>query len=122
MRLHHVSIPVRPDQLDAGRAFYTRVFGMREVVPPESLGTGRVVWFQLGECELHLFVEEDANAIQSGRHLALAVDDLEAVRQQVEAAGAAFEEATPIHNRPRFFCRDPFGNRVEVTQILGPYR
>jgi hypothetical protein len=34
-------------------------------------------------------------------------------------AGIETTDRTPIPNRPRFFCRDPFGN---LTTIMGDYR
>src|SRR5687768_7334536 len=76
--LHHVSIPVLPGQLDAGREFYMRALGLEEIPAPAEFEPGRVVWFRLGERELHLFKEEGANASPSARHLALEVDDLDA--------------------------------------------
>jgi catechol 2,3-dioxygenase-like lactoylglutathione lyase family enzyme len=51
------------------------------------------------------------------------VDDLDALRRQIVAAGVELEpEPTAIHNRPRAFVRDPFGNLIEITQINGPFR
>lgn len=120
--LHHVSIPVRPDQLDAGREFYADVLGLEEIPAPNEFAPGRVVWFRLGDRELHLFKEEDANQPPSERHLALEVDDLDWARTRFARHGVAVEEADPIHNRPRLYVRDPFGNKLEITQILGPYR
>lgn len=120
--LHHVSIPVRPDQLEAGRDFYTGPMGLEEIPAPAEFEEGRVVWFQLGERELHIFKEEAANSPLSERHLALEVDNLAEARQRFEEHGVAVEEADPIHNRPRLYVRDPFGNKLEITQILGPYR
>jgi catechol 2,3-dioxygenase-like lactoylglutathione lyase family enzyme len=122
MRLHHVGIPVPPGSLDAGAAFFADAFGLQEIDPPESLGRERVRWFALADRELHLFTEPDADATTSRRHLALAVDDLERVRAHLTERRIALQEDTPIHNRPRFLCSDPFGNRIEVTQIVGPYR
>jgi catechol 2,3-dioxygenase-like lactoylglutathione lyase family enzyme len=122
MRLHHVSIPVAPHQLAEGRAFYSEAFGLREIEPPATLGPNRVVWFDLDGRELHLFVEEGANQVPSDRHLAFEVDDLDGFRARLAEHGIAAEEAVPIHNRPRLFIHDPFGNRVEVTQIIGPYQ
>jgi catechol 2,3-dioxygenase-like lactoylglutathione lyase family enzyme len=121
MRLHHVSIPVPPGQLDAGREFYSSV-GLREIPPPEAFGSQRVVWFDLGGCELHLYIEENTGVATSRQHLAIAVDNISAVRERLETIGVPTEDDDPIPNRPRFFFRDPFGNRVEVTEILGPYR
>lgn len=120
--LHHVSIPVLPDQLEAGRAFYAGVLGLEEIPAPAEFGLDRVVWFRLGERELHLFKEQDANMPLSERHLALDVDDLTAARERFAEHAIDVEEADPIHNRPRLFVRDPFGNKLEFTEILGPYR
>lgn len=122
--LHHVSIPVPPGALDAGRTFYRDTLGLPEVPPPAVLGPERVAWFTLGDSELHLFIEPDANVVASGRHLALVVEDqhaLDVLEARVRAAGIEPEEAEAIPNRPRWFIHDPFGNRVECTTILGPY-
>ena len=119
--LHHVSIPVRPGQLEEGRAFYSQALGLEEIPPPNEFAPGRVVWFRLGERELHLFNEPDANTPMSERHLALEVDDLDGIRHRFEEYGVVVEEADPIHNRPRLYVRDPFGNKLEITKILGPY-
>ena len=121
MRLHHVSIPAQSDEFDAGRRFYGEILGLEEIPAPTSLGQDRVLWFQAGDCELHLFTEEPPNATLSGRHFCFVVDDLDNVRAALEEHNIATEETTPIHNRPRFFCQDPFGNQLELTQILGPY-
>jgi catechol 2,3-dioxygenase-like lactoylglutathione lyase family enzyme len=122
MRLQHVSIPFPGDGHEQARAFYGGVLGLREKEPPSSLGRDEVIWYEAGpdELELHLFVDrEQAHARQ---HLALAVDDAGALRARLDDAGYETTDTEPIHNRPRFFCRDPFGNRLELTTILGPYR
>jgi catechol 2,3-dioxygenase-like lactoylglutathione lyase family enzyme len=74
-----------------------------------------------GERELHFLPEQDADR-RSMRHFCLEVDDVEATRRTIAAAGWQTLDETPIPNRPRFFCRDPFGNLIEVTTILGDYR
>lgn len=122
MQLHHVSVPAPPDQIEAGRQFYGDVLGMTELPQPETLEAGSVIWFKAGAGELHLFKEDGANSASSGRHFCFAVDDIDAVRNRLDHAGIAIEETTPIHNRPRFFCHDPFGNRLEITHLAGPYR
>jgi catechol 2,3-dioxygenase-like lactoylglutathione lyase family enzyme len=48
--------------------------------------------------------------------------DLEALRERIQQAGIALDhDPTPIHNRPRAFLRDPFGNLIELSQIDGRY-
>lgn len=57
------------------------------------------------------------------RHLALDVTDgLDELRAHLQAAGYEPIDDTPIPNRPRFFCRDPFDNLVEFTSIQGDHR
>ncbi len=122
MRLHHVSIPAPPETIEQGRQFYGELLGMTELPQPVSLEPGSVLWFQAGDGELHLFQESPANPVATGRHFCFAVESITDVRQRLERFGIEIEDATPIHNRPRFFCQDPFGNRLEITEIQGPYR
>ncbi len=117
-RIQHVSV-ARPPGSDAqARAFFGEVLGLTEVLPPESLRHLNVIWFQLGNTELHLFVGPGP-APDSGQHLCIEVEDLPALRARVEGAGYATQGAEEIPGRPRFFCRDPFGNLMEFTTLLG---
>jgi catechol 2,3-dioxygenase-like lactoylglutathione lyase family enzyme len=50
------------------------------------------------------------------------VNDLEDYRHRLTQAGVTITSAEPIPSRPRFFCRDPFGNLLEFTTIQGDYR
>lgn len=123
MRLHHVSIPVRGEQFDVSRRFYGTLLELQELPPPESLDTGSFIWFRAGEAELHLYRDDDPGSTPLDRqHLCFEVNDLDDLRNRLVAADVPVEDAVAIHNRPRFFCRDPFGNRIEVTQILGEYQ
>jgi catechol 2,3-dioxygenase-like lactoylglutathione lyase family enzyme len=79
-----------------------------------------LVWFAAGDgLELHFFQGETDSA--ASRHFCLEVDDLAETRRRLVDAGHEPTDDTPIPNRPRFFCRDPAGNRVEFTRIEGPY-
>jgi catechol 2,3-dioxygenase-like lactoylglutathione lyase family enzyme len=122
MRLQHVSIPFPGDGHDQARAFYGGVLGLHEKEPPASLGGGQVIWYEAGpdELELHLFVDDQR--AHPRQHFALAVEDAATLRERLQQAGYETADTEPIENRPRFFCRDPFGNRLELTTILGGYR
>ena len=119
MRLQHVSIPVPRQEAERARAFYGGVLGLeeREVLP--NLDPGRFVWFRLGgDVELHLLLVDGVGAQQG--HLCLAVGaGLDRFRAALEAAGVATRDGTEIVGRPRFTCRDPFGNLIELAQIPG---
>jgi len=116
-RVQHVSLPRPPRSDEATRAFYGALLGLEEIPAPSSLADLDVIWYRLGDAELHLFAEEPYPD-RSGRHVCIEVDDLDEVRARLVAAGYAPEDTIAIPGRPRFFCRDPFGNRIEFTTIV----
>ena len=121
-RLQHVSTPFPPGRQTDVRTFYGGVLGLTEKRVPDSLAADELVWFEAGDGELELHFFPEAAGDGGGRHFCLVVDDVEAWRRRVEDAGVETRDATAIRNRPRFFCRDPFGNLVELTTIEGNYR
>jgi len=123
-RLQHASVPMPPGGNEAARAFYGGTLGLEEVPPPDTLDVERLVWFRVGADghEIHVFTEAGNGPSSPGQHLCLQVDDLAAMHQRLSDAGIAIEDPTAIPNRPRFFIHDPFGNRIELTQITGNYR
>ena len=117
VRLQHVSIAIDADGADAGREFYGRLLGLAEKPVPPKLDPEQLVWFSLGgDLELHLMQTGDAPP--PGAHFCIAVDTgLDDLRARIEAAGIKTTTPTEIVGRPRFMCRDPFGNLVELTQL-----
>ncbi|MFN3690693.1 MAG: VOC family protein [Fimbriimonadales bacterium] len=116
-RVHHVQISVPLGSEEACRHFYGTILGLEEIVKPESLRHRGGVWFLLGDIEIHLGAEQVADRAQSRRHIAFQVDDLHQVRQRLQAHEISIdEEPIPIPGWDRFYCRDPFGNRIEFIQ------
>jgi catechol 2,3-dioxygenase-like lactoylglutathione lyase family enzyme len=113
-RIQHVSITAPLDGAERARAFYGGVLGLREKPVPETLaGLNILLWFDVGLSELHIVAEDDETRGRSRRHVCFEVDDLAAVRARLSEAGYQPYDAAPIPGRPRFFCRDPFGNLLE---------
>jgi catechol 2,3-dioxygenase-like lactoylglutathione lyase family enzyme len=52
------------------------------------------------------------------KHIALVVDDLEALEARLEAAGVMFSRS--MSGRAAFFCRDPDGNALEFAADFTP--
>jgi catechol 2,3-dioxygenase-like lactoylglutathione lyase family enzyme len=117
VRLQHVSIVAPPHGAQAVRAFYGGLLELeeRDVLP--SLDPSRFVWFRAGgDLELHVMLGHEPPPERP--HFCLAVDgDLDAVRARLEAAGVETADAPPLVGRPRFTCRDPFGNLVELCRL-----
>ena len=122
MYLQHVSIPRPPGQESRrqAQAFFSGLLGLEEKPVPQSIQHLDLIWFQVGKMELHCFAEEPVGD-SSGRHFCLVTDDVEATRQKLEAAGYKPWNPEEIPGRPRFFCRDPFGNIIEFTTITADY-
>jgi catechol 2,3-dioxygenase-like lactoylglutathione lyase family enzyme len=117
MRLQHVSVAIDGDGADEARAFYGALLGLVEKPVPPKLDPGQLVWFDLGgDLELHLM--QTGDGVPPNAHFCIAVDDgLDELRARIEAAGIETRTPTEIIGRPRFMCRDPFGNLVELTQL-----
>lgn len=112
-RLTHVAFLVT----DLGRAkvFYEEMLGLKEKPRPDFDFPG--AWYDIGECELHLMVTPDALPAVDQRprrdfHIAFQVDDLEAARRALEAAGLQFRASSS--GRGSIFVRDPDGNLIEL--------
>jgi len=119
-RLQHTSVPMPAGEQAAARHFYGTVMEMVEKIPPISIIEQGLIWFHAGEDEIHLF-RDDEGPGNDRQHFCLQVDDIEHYRQQFRSHGIEIEETTAVANRPRFFVSDPFGNRIEITEVQGEY-
>ena len=119
-RIQHVSIPRPPGSGEQTRAFYGGLLGLPEKPVPQSIQHLDLIWFDLGDLELHCFSEAPVQD-SSGRHFCLEVEEVAAMRARLVQAGFKPWEPESIPGRPRFFCRDPFGNIIEFTTIAGNY-
>jgi catechol 2,3-dioxygenase-like lactoylglutathione lyase family enzyme len=108
---------------DQARAFYGDVLGMREIPKPEGLARMTVIWFAANDDgdEVHVFKDEAMLSNSSAQHLCLEVDDIEGYKRRLIERGYDIREPETIHNRPRLFTRDPFGNLLELVEIRGQY-
>jgi catechol 2,3-dioxygenase-like lactoylglutathione lyase family enzyme len=113
---------VPASRADEARRFFEELLGMSEMQRPESLSdAGRNgVWYRCGKNEFHVFFAPDEEFAEDGssRHPAFLVDEVPALRERLEAAGVELEDAIPIDGRERFFCRDPFGHRLEFLSFI----
>jgi catechol 2,3-dioxygenase-like lactoylglutathione lyase family enzyme len=111
LRVGHVNLSI--DDVDAARAFYGELLGLAQAPRPPDAGRPGC-WFSLGDVELHLSLEAEADNESSRRHVAFEVADLEALRARFEVAGLDIEPGRTVKGVERFFVRDPAGNRLEM--------
>jgi catechol 2,3-dioxygenase-like lactoylglutathione lyase family enzyme len=119
LRLHHAQITVAKSDEDAARAFYCGLLGLPEIEKPPSLKSRGGFWVALGDRQLHIGIEENANRSATKAHIAYEVDDLAAWRQKLAENGIHPLDSIPIEGYDRFEFRDPFGNRLEFLRRNG---
>jgi len=119
--IHHVSVIVADTQraLD----FYAGVLGLPVNDRRPDLGYPGA-WLDIGAGQLHLLELPNPDPVQGrpahggrDRHLALAVTDLDGLREALERAGVDFTLSRS--GRRALFCRDPDGNALEMVEVPG---
>jgi catechol 2,3-dioxygenase-like lactoylglutathione lyase family enzyme len=114
MRIHHVQIMMPRGRAEDALAFYRDLLGLARIPKPADMPNPDGVWFRLGEQELHLGVQDGEVDASSRAHVALLVDDVDALVERLRHARIEARESNPIGELRRAHVRDPFGNRLEL--------
>jgi len=113
-RIDHVQISIPKGKEDEARAFYTDILGLKEIPKPASLMPNGGLWYQAANIELHLGIEPE---VITRRHPAFEIADVATARQLLQDKVEIVEEPY-IPGRTRFAFLDPFGNKIELLQML----
>jgi catechol 2,3-dioxygenase-like lactoylglutathione lyase family enzyme len=116
--LHHVQISVPVSMENTAIAFYRDVLGLSEIEKPDEVKDRCGVWFQLGNAQLHLSIEDNVNRRSTKAHVAYEVDNLAYWRQRMVENEVTPVDTIPIPGYDRFEARDPFGNRIEFIKCV----
>lgn len=115
--IDHVQITGPPESAAALHWFYSQVLELPELEKPVALQANPTVWYQLGEIQLHVSTESTANNVTTRRHICFRVRDLAAFADHLQAQGVEIiPDQQPIPHFPRFYLRDPGGNRIEIAE------
>jgi extradiol dioxygenase family protein len=102
-----------PGGVDEARRFYAEVVGLEEIERPATM-SGVGAWFGAGAQELHVSEEEGfAPARRAHPAFTLEADELDALAERLEAAGAEVRWDERLPGARRFYSFDPAGNRLE---------
>ncbi len=117
-RMHHVSLAV--SDLNASKHFFCEILGLPEDERPEFDFPG--AWLAVGDRQIHLIQEQKANRKQNSQltrsdHLALEVEDLNAVKIRLQECDVRFSEGGNERlGMSQAFCSDPDGHTIEFVQ------
>lgn len=117
--IHHVSLLV--DDTARALAFYQGLLGLE--VDPKRPDLGYPgAWLAVGRLQIHLLELPNPDPVDGrpahggrDRHLALIVEDIDALQRALESAGIAFTRSRS--GRRALFCRDPDGNALEFVEV-----
>jgi catechol 2,3-dioxygenase-like lactoylglutathione lyase family enzyme len=114
IRLDHAQIAAPPGCEAEARRFFGNVVGLREVEKPEPLRGRGGVWFAVGDRQLHIGVEtEFTPARKAHPAFSLPAADLDLLAARFADSGVAVEWDSALPGERRFYCQDPWGNRIE---------
>lgn len=108
--LHHVSIEVHPDEVEACAACW-QLLGFELVPVPEALGP-YFTWLERAGTQIHL-IHSEQPVVPALGHPAVVVADFEATFAALDEAGHAPERHRELWGEPRAFVTVPGGHRVE---------
>jgi len=119
MKLYHTMIRVK--DLDATLDFYTNFLGLKEA-RRHTIGDEATLVFLTDDEEsyyIELTYNHDGRDYELGDqfgHLALLVDDLDAIKRQVKERGWWSRESKPQAGSKYIFVHDPNGYDIEILQ------
>ena len=116
--IHHVGVLVA--DLERALKFYGEALGLVSNPARPDLGYPGV-WLDVGDQQIHLMQLPNPDPLTGrpahggrDRHMALAVEDLDVLRQALESAGVPYTSSKS--GRKALFCRDPDGNVLELVE------
>ena len=113
--IDHIQLAAPKGSEDIVRKFFQDTLGLDEVEKPESLKKRGGLWFQFGNHQIHIGIEEPFYPAKKA-HPAFAIENLEALKQHLLTNGIDVTDDDRIPGVKRFFISDPFGNRMEFLE------
>jgi catechol 2,3-dioxygenase-like lactoylglutathione lyase family enzyme len=114
--IDHVQLAAPPGCEPEARRFFAGLLGLEELEKPEPLRARGGVWFQVGEQQLHVGVEE--GFVAAGKaHPAFAVSAYDELVARLRAAGVAVTDDDSIPGVRRCYVADPWQNRIELVAV-----
>ena len=111
--IHHVQITIPKGAEDEAREFYCGLLRLPELPKPSELDGRGGFWLDLGDRQVHVGTEDNAERESTKAHIAYLVEDLDSWRRTLDTHNVDVVDGIQIPGYRRFEFRDPFGNRIE---------
>jgi catechol 2,3-dioxygenase-like lactoylglutathione lyase family enzyme len=116
IRADHINICVLPERLEEARRFYVDIIGLKQIERPDHLFSTPGYWFDIGDIQLHIGVEPQKP--RSVRHIAFEIKNADDALKLFKEHNIEIVQEPVIPGRQRFAFIDPFGNRMELLQMV----
>lgn len=113
--IDHVQLAAPKGSEDIAKRFFGEILGFQEVEKPEVLKKRGGVWFQFGNYQIHIGIEEPFAPAKKA-HPAFQVENLEALKTHLMKHEVNFIVDTDLPGANRIYVSDPFGNRIEILE------
>jgi catechol 2,3-dioxygenase-like lactoylglutathione lyase family enzyme len=117
--IHHVQLGAPAGSEPVARSFWSDLLGFEELEKPSALAERGGCWFRGHGIEIHVGSEERFLPARRA-HPGFRVHDIDAWAMRLIGGGheVAWDDLFP--GMRRFYTADPFGNRLEFLEPLGP--
>ncbi|WP_280768069.1 VOC family protein [Salipaludibacillus daqingensis] len=113
--IDHVQLAAPKGSEDQAREFFGGILQFQELVKPDVLKKRGGVWFNYGNVDIHIGIEEPFSPAQKA-HPAFEVENIEKLKQRFKRFGTSFTEDNNLPGANRIYVNDPFGNRLEMLE------
>ncbi|WP_277673775.1 VOC family protein [Piscibacillus halophilus] len=114
-QIDHVQLAAPRGSEDEARKFFIDALGFEELEKPEALKKNGGVWFERGEIQIHIGVEEPFNPARKA-HPALEINGLKELMKHLDQQEIDYKQDDKLPGADRIYVADPFGNRIEILE------
>ncbi|MDV7767342.1 VOC family protein [Peribacillus sp. CSMR9] len=115
--IDHIQLAAPKDSEDTARKFFKNILGFEEVEKPEELKKRGGVWFEFGNYQIHIGIEEPFYPAKKA-HPAFEIENIEELRKHLITNGIDVMDDDKLPGAKRFYISDPFGNRMELLEWI----
>jgi catechol 2,3-dioxygenase-like lactoylglutathione lyase family enzyme len=115
--IDHIQLAAPKGSEDTARKFFKNILGFDEVEKPEELKKRGGVWFEVGNYQIHIGIEEPFYPAKKA-HPAFEIENIEELKKHLVTNGIDVIEDDKLPGAKRFYISDPFGNRMELLEWI----
>lgn len=115
--IDHIQLAAPKGSEPIAKQFFGELLGFQEIVKPENLRKRGGVWFQFGNYQIHIGIEEPFIPAKKA-HPAFEIENIEALKTHLTNNKVPFIVDEDLPGANRIYIHDPFGNRIEILEWL----